>query len=290
MKYGLFLGCTVPVRAQNYELAARNVAKNVGVELVDVENFACCGFPIKSVDEHSTYLLAARNLAVASALGLDILTLCSACTGTLTEVSRKLETEPDFRQAMNQGLAKIGAVYTKTVTVKHFVRFLYEDIGLDTLRRKVKKRLTGLTFAAHYGCHYLKPSELYAGFDNPEFPHSLDDLITITGADFVDYENKKFCCGGSILGIDENVALQMSKTKLDSVAKTEVDGLVSICPFCSVMYEDNQKKIESRSQTSYNLPVLYYPQVLGLALGLNGIELGLKMNKIKLDKILEKCQ
>jgi len=289
MRYGLFLGCTVPVRSQNYELAARSVAKQLGLELVDVENFACCGFPVKSADEHATHLLAARNLAIASAEGLDVITLCSACTGTLTEVSQRLNTDADFRETINQGLAKIGKTYTKPVTVKHFVRVLYEDVGLDTLRRKVTKRLAGLRFAAHYGCHYLKPSEIYGGFDSPEFPHSIDELIGITGAEWVDYENKKFCCGGSILGIDENVALAMSKIKLDAVVRTGVDGLVSICPFCSVMYEDNQKKIETRAQTAYNLPVLYYPQVLGLAMGLNGDDLGLKMNKIKLDKLLEKC-
>lgn len=288
-RWALFLGCTVPVRAQNYELAVRSVARALGIELVDVENFACCGFPVKSADEHATQLLAARNLAIASAEGLDVVTLCSACTGTLTETSRRLNTDPDFREAMNRGLENIGRSYTRSVTVKHFVRLLYEDVGLDALRRKVKKPLTGIRLAAHYGCHYLKPSEIYEGFDDPEAPRSLDELIGVTGAEWVDYDNKKFCCGGSILGIDEAVALGMSKAKLDAVARLQVDGLVSICPFCSVMYEDNQKKIEARSQTAYNLPVVYYPQVLGLAFGLPDAELGFKQNKIKVDRLLAKA-
>jgi len=145
-----------------------------------------------------------------------------------------------------------------------------------------------LRLAVHYGCHYLKPAEIYAGFDNPEFPRSLDDLVSITGATVIDYKNKRFCCGGSILGIDENVSLKLAKTKLDSVAGA--DGLISICPFCSVMYEDNQKKIETRFGASYDLPVLYYPQLLGLAMELDGNELGLRLNKVKLDKLLAQCQ
>jgi heterodisulfide reductase subunit B len=112
----------------------------------------------------------------------------------------------------------------------------------------------------------------------------------LTGAELVDYEDKKICCGGPILGIDEDDALKIARKKLDSVKKASADGLISICPFCSIMYEDNQRKIEARFETTYGLPVLYYPQLLGIALGVDPKELGIRMNKVRLDQILSKLE
>jgi len=104
----------------------------------------------------------------------------------------------------------------------------------------------------------------------------------------MDYKNKLECCGGAILGVEEDIALSMAKQKLDNVSENQVDALVTICPFCSIMYEDNQKKIESKFNVEYNLPVLYYPQVLGLALGVEPKELGFRLNKVKTNAMLEK--
>ncbi len=285
MKYALFLGCTVPVRAQNYELSARNVARALGIEFVDVNEFSCCGFPVKSTHAPTTLLIAARNLSIASSLGLDVCTLCSACTAVLTETNLRLSEDHTLRKELRQ----IGRDYRNGTKVRHFARILWEDIGVEKIEPKIRRQLTSLQLAAHYGCHYLKPKEIY-GFDEPEDPGSLDDLIKVTGATFLDYENKKMCCGGSILGVDEDVALQIAKKKLDSVQKRDADVLVSICPFCSVMYEDNQRKIESKFENTYDLPVLYYPQLLGLALGMDSKELGFRMNKVKLEKLLSKLE
>lgn len=285
MRYAFFLGCTVPVRAQNYELSARKVAEILGIELVDVEEFSCCGFPVKSTDAATTHLIAARNLAIASSLELDVCTLCSSCGSTLTEVNRQLAFDAQLRKELKE----IGREYRNGIDVKHFVRVLWEDIGIEEIRPKIRNRLTSLKLAAHYGCHYLKPKEIFE-FDEPEDPESLDELIKVTHATVTDYENKKTCCGGAILGIDEDDALQIAKKKLDSVKEIEADALVSICPFCSIMYEDNQRKIESKFESTYDVPVLYYPQLLGLALGIDPKELGFRMNKVKLDRLLSKVE
>ncbi|HID94336.1 MAG TPA: CoB--CoM heterodisulfide reductase subunit B [bacterium (Candidatus Stahlbacteria)] len=288
MKYALFLGCTVPVRAQNYELAVRKVANILGIELVDIKDFACCGFPIKSIDTETSLLIGARNLCIASENNLDICTVCSACTSTLTELNYKLITDTKFRHLVNTRLSKLGKSYTNEIKVRHFVRVLYEEIGLEGIKEKVSKELTSLRVGAHYGCHYLKPSEIYEGFDNPEFPNSIDKLIEVTGANFVDYNEKRLCCGGAILGVDERISLTMANRKLASVSAAECDALISICPFCSVMYEDNQRKIEATFNVSYNLPVIYYPQLLGLALGIDQKELGFRMNKVGVNELLSK--
>ncbi len=286
MKYALFLGCTVPVRGMNYEIAARKVAERIGLHLVDVDEFTCCGFPVKAVDVETSFLMAARNLALAENRGLDICTLCSACTSTLTEVNKALKEDEELREIINEKLGNIR--YNGNIEVKHFARILYEDLGICELKNFIVEPLEGFRFAPHYGCHYLKPSEVYEEFDNPEAPVSLDELIMVTGAESVDYTTLKNCCGGGILGIDENVALKMSAKKLMELKDKDIDGLISICPFCSIMYEGNQKKIEKMENAEIGIPVFYYPQILGLALGIPADELGFKLNRVKPKAFLEK--
>jgi heterodisulfide reductase subunit B len=281
IRYALYLGCTVPVRGINYEVSARKVAERLGIELVDVDGFSCCGFPAKPLNWRSGLMMAARNLALAEVQDLDILTLCSACTGTLTDAHHWLKEDAKLRAWVNEQLAEMGHSYNGTVRVRHFARMLYEEVGTDTLQEAVTADLSDFGFAPHYGCHYLKPSHLYDGFDNPENPQSLDRLIEATGARVVRYEDEGQCCGGGILGFDEETALLVTKQKLDHVTAAGADGMVLICPFCAIMYEANQRRVESIYGTTYKLPVLYYPQLLGLAMGFSLDEMGIKLNRIK---------
>lgn len=291
MRYALFLGCTIPVRSQNYELSARTVAAHLGVELIDLKEFSCCGFPVKSSSFMTSMVLAARNLAIAAEEGMDICTLCNACTGVLTEANLELRKNDELRERVNDKLADIDREYKKGVRIRHFSRVLYEEIGLEKIRDEVKFDLGCLNLAVHYGCHYLKPKELYDDFDDPENPCSLDRLIEATGARSMDYNNKLDCCGGAILGVQEGIALSMAKNKLDNVTEINVDALVTHCPFCTIMYEDNRKKVESKFDVHYSdLPILYYPQVLGLALGYDKKQLGFRLNKIKAKALLEKLE
>jgi heterodisulfide reductase subunit B len=280
-RYALYLGCTVPVRGMNYEMAARRVAERLGIELVDVDGFSCCGFPAKPLDWKAGLLMAARNLSLAEAQGLDMMTLCSACTGTLTEADRRLRNDVGLGAWANEQLAGIGRTYNGAVRIRHFARVLYEEVGVETLQEAVTVPLADFGFAQHYGCHYLKPSHLYDGFDDPENPKSLARLIEATGARVVHYEDESQCCGGGILGFDEETALVMTRQKLDHVTAAGADAMVLICPFCAVMYEANQRRIESLSGTSYKLPVLYYPQILGLAMGFSPEEMGFRLNRVK---------
>ncbi|MGQ9629276.1 MAG: CoB--CoM heterodisulfide reductase iron-sulfur subunit B family protein [bacterium] len=288
MRYALFLGCTVPARARNYEMSARKVAEKVGMELVDLPDFACCGFPLKSIDRDAFLLMAARNLCLAEEASLNICALCSACGEVLTEVNRELKEDPQKRNRVNEKLRELGREYKGTIEIKHFVRVLYEDIGPEKIRQMVVRDLKPLKFAPHYGCHYVKPSHIYNGFDEHEYPQSLDRLIDATGASPVSYEDKMQCCGGAVLAVDEKVALSMAKLKLDHIKAAGADGITLMCPFCSVMYDDNQRKVEGTFQVSYQLPVLYYPQVLGLALGFDPRDLGLNMNRVRTKDLVEK--
>jgi len=288
MRYALFLGCTIPVRGQHYELSARKVAERLGVELVDVPGMDCCGFPVKSVSWEASLVFSAKNLALAEREGLPLCSLCNACTVTLVEANHILKHDPELLEKVNSYLARLDLKYNGTVEVKHFARILYEDVGLERIKESVVKPLEGISVASHYGCHYLKPSEIYDHFDNPEHPYTLDELVELSGASAMDYSTKTLCCGGAILGVREDIALKMTKKKLDEVKGKGADALISICPFCSVMYEGNQKKIEKNFEVTYKLPVLYYPQLLGLALGISPDELGFKLNRVKAKDLLAK--
>ncbi len=287
MEYSLFLGCTVPVRGQNYELSLRNVCEVLGIKVHYNNKFLCCGFPLAAVDREASILFSAYNIAVAEQKGMDIMSLCSACTGILTETNHILKEDGALRAKINGKLSQFNLQFKGSIAVKHFARVLYEDYGIEKIKGKVKKKLDGWKFAAHYGCHYLKPSDAFGGFDDPEDPESLDQLIRATGAESINYEGKLLCCGGGILGIEEEVALEVAKDKLGAAKEKGAHAIVLICPFCNVMYEQNQKKMERLNEQEYGLPVLYYPQVLGLALGLTAKELGFNMNLVKPAALLE---
>ena len=288
MTYALFLGCTVPVRALNYELSVRKVAAKLGMEFVDVEDFLCCGYPIGAVGEDAAAAMAARNLAIAGSRNLSIACLCSACSGFLSETKRKLEEDGALLGRVNELLSPLGLRYEGNVEVRHFVRLLLDDVGEEKISKHIRMPLGSLSVAVHYGCHYLRPRSHAEGAEDPENPDSLERLVRMTGAQTVTYENFLGCCGGGILGIKEQAALGVARRKLDAVAQAQADSLITICPFCSVMFEGNQKKIEKTREAKYDLPVLYYPQLLGLAMGLNPDDLGFKMNRIKAKALLEK--
>lgn len=281
-KYALFLGCTVPIRAQHYELSARNVAKALDIQFVEMPSASCCGFPIKAVGAETSLLIAARNLAIASKLKLDMATLCNSCTAMLSDAQMQLKNNEFYKK-----FKKLGFSYPHEVQVRHFARILYEDIGIKNIKKLVKKPLNSLNVITHYGCHYLRPSNLY-GFDNPENPHTFDELVNVTGAKSIEYIDKKMCCGGSVLGIDEGLAITIANHKLSIAKNKSVDALISICPFCTIMYEDNQRKAEAKFETQYGIPVLYYPQLLGLSFGLDRNEVGLRFNRVRTNALLEK--
>ena len=288
-EYTLFLGCTVPVRALNYEISARKVAEKLGLHLSDVAEFSCCGYPIKSIHRYAYLLMAARNLALAEKKGLPLCTLCSACCGSLTEANHEIQEDEKLRKKINEDLFEwVGYRYEGGIRVTHFIRVLDQEIGKKRIAEQVRTDLSSLRVAPHYGCHYTKPSTIYNRTENPEDPKSLDELIRATGAESVQYEDKLQCCGGGVLAIDEQVALAMAHKKLDHLRAQQADAMILICPFCNIMYEGNQRKIEKTFQTEYKLPVLYYPQLLGLALGLEPDELGMKMNRIKTTELVKK--
>jgi heterodisulfide reductase subunit B len=290
LEYTFFLGCLIPYRLSSYEVSARKVLGELGVKLVEKEDFNCCGFPMAPVDYDLALTLAARDLCLAEKRGLDILTLCNGCFATLNEANRTLKEEKAFRDRINGYLKQVGMEFEGTISVKHLVHALAEDIGFGKVKESMRNPLTGLRVAQHTGCHLLRPAKHIGHGDDPENPKMLKDLIRLTGAECLDYIDETECCGNTIIGVNEEVPFQIAKEKLDHIAAVGAQALVTVCPSCHMMYDFNQPRIERAFNSNISIPVLHYTQLLGLAMGLSPEDLGLDELRVKPTELLNQIR
>lgn len=283
--YALYLGCTIPQRATNFEMSSRVVAKALGIDFIDIPDMVCCGYPLAAVDDITPLSMSARILAQAEAAGADLCCLCSACAGSLTEAAHELEHNPEIREQVDEILDGLGLKYSGGVKVRHFARVLFEEITPEKIAER-KTRDIPIKVASHYGCHFLRPSEVI-GFDSVEDPKVLDELLAACGCEPIDYPEKLKCCGGGVLAVDEKLALSITNRKLEQVKALDADAMCLVCPFCNIMYDTNQKKIEQEFEKDYKIPVLFLTQVVGLAFGFSPKELGLNMNRVRTKGLLQ---
>ena len=285
-KYVFFLGCAIPYRVSAYEISARKTLQKLGVELVEMPEFNCCGLPLDPVSHEMMLILAARNLALAEQKGLNILALCPGCAGTLKKVNKMLKEDASLCEEVNKHLKESGLEYKGTVDSKHLIQMLMEDVGLEKIRNSIVKPLTMLKVAEHNGCHILRPKE-YIGYDDPEDPKTLKTLIEATGATCLDYMDETECCGAPSVGVSDKVALGLARDKLNHIKTVDAQAMITICPFCHIMYDTNELRIEKMFNECYGLPVLHYPQLLGLAMGIPCEELAFNELRVDSSKILK---
>jgi heterodisulfide reductase subunit B len=286
-KYLMFLGCAIPYRVSAFEISSRKILEKLGIELVEMPEFNCCGLPLDPISHETMLILAARNLALAEKKGLDIITLCPGCAGTLKKVNRMLKEDKALRDEINCHLKEAGLEFKGTQNAKHFMQVLIEDVGLEKIKKSVVKPLTMLKVAEHNGCHILRPKE-FIGFDDPEDPKTLKTLIEATGAQCLDYLDETECCGAPSVGVNDKIALQLAKDKLSHMKMVDAEAMVTICPFCHIMYDTNELRIEKMFNETYGIPVLHYPQLLGLAQGMKPEELAFNELRVDVSKILAK--
>ena len=286
LKYLMFLGCVIPYRIASYEISARRVLERLGVELVEMPEFNCCGLPIDGVDHDAMLVLAARNLCLAEQQNLNILTLCPGCTGTLRKVNRSLQEDKKLRERVNGHLKEIGMEFKGgKIVVRHLIQALIEDVGIDKVKDAVVKPLTGLKVAEHNGCHILRPTK-YVGFDDPENPVLLKQLIEATGAECLDYMYETDCCGAPIIGVNDKIPLYLAGDKLRNIKAVDAQAMITVCPLCHMMFDINQSRIERLLSEEFGIPVLHYPQLLGLAMGLTPQELAIDELRVDAEQIL----
>lgn len=281
--YEVFLGCAIPSRFNNYESSMRAVAKALDIELIDFEGASCCGTVVlKSIDENSWLSMSGRNIALAEHRGHDIVTPCNGCFGSLKDTNHVLHDDATYRKKVNAALKPLGLEYTGKVKIRHFVEVLY-DLR-DEIEKKIVRHLDDLRVAFHPGCHLIRPSNV-AGFDDPELPKKVDELIELTGAKSVHWDLKLRCCGSPLLIASEDVAVKMLREKMISANGAGANCVVTNCPACHTQFDIQQLGLKDEAGNSLELPALFVTQILGAAMGVDPEPLGFELNRVSLDSI-----
>jgi len=284
--YTYYPGCSQEVSTKAYNLSTWAVARALGLELVELDDWNCCGTsPSYSLREVSTFALNARNLALAESQnpGADLVTVCNGCFGMMDKTSRRLAEDADLREEVREALAVVDLEYGGSVMVRHLLEVLVNDLGRKAIEEKVTRPLEGLKVAPYIGCAFSRPS----GIDDMEFPTALDDLLSWTGADVVDYPLKASCCGGILMMSDkQEVALKLVRDLLADAVRRGASCLATTCPLCHLNVEAYQGQVNARFGTDISLPVLFFTQLLGVSLGLGREELGLGMELVSAEDLL----
>jgi len=288
MKTAVFWGCRILTSQYAYEMSVRETFPKFNVELVDLPETNCCGDPVKSINDSAANYLAARILALANTTGLDNLLIpCNRCHFVVSEAKNALKNEK-FGQKINDLLREEGLEYNSNIKIWHVIDFLHDFVGLDNIKKAVQKPLKGLKLATHVGCQIIRYSDL-GRVDDAENPQKLDELVNALGAETVDYAEKLDCCGANLMYSHPDSALSLAGTKISALQNLAVDGLVVSCPDCGLMFDFKQKDAETTVGAKLRLPVVYYTQLLGLALGIEQEKLGLHLNQSPINQLLTKA-
>ena len=284
MKFALFLCCQTPVRLKQYEASSRAILEQLGVGLVDIEEFNCCGYPLRNIEFKAFLLSSVRNLALAEKKKLNVITLCQCCYGSLKKADFLLRENASLRKEVNTILEREGLSYEGTVEVKHLLSVLHQEVGVEAIKKKIAKTFKGHKIAAHYGCHALRPSQV-VGFDNPVGPSIFDQLVEATGAESIAWPMRLECCGAPLWGINDELSMDLTLKKLNDGKESGAEYLCVACPYCHLQFDAVQKKIIAQRGVDHPLPSILYPQLLGLSMGIDSETLGLKMNEIPIIEI-----
>ena len=264
-------------------MSTKAVFEKLGVELVEVEDWNCCG-AAEVDDPELVYALNARNLAIAEKEGLDIVTPCSICYYNLERSNIALKADDELR-------AKVKGIdssldYNGKIKAKHVLDVFVNDIGLEELSSKMSKKLN-LKVAPYYGCYIGRPPE--TAFDDPDDPDSMDKLIEMMGGEIVPFSQMKtLCCGGPLMMTRSDIAFEMARKILDTAKSAGADCIALACPLCGMMLDGKQADIEKALHVKIDMPVVYITQLLGLALGIDAKELGLNKNAVDTKELLGK--
>ncbi len=285
MAFDLFLGCVIPARLPFLEASSRKVFEKLGIKLNDVEGFSCCPDPtgIELIDHKTWLALGARNLSLSNNNG-GIISFCSGCVETLKGVNYYIKKDLKVKDEINEILKNVGKKYDGATNVKHFAEVLYENI--DKVRENVVHPLNGFKVAVHYGCHYLRPSEII-NWDDPFEPITIDEIVRAIGADSIDYELKMECCGNPLDKSDKEISLKMIDNKLKSIQESGANCVTLVCPACFQQFDFNQRELSKDKEVGYDFPVFYLSELVALAFGFKPEELGLNFHRVRASSLLE---
>lgn len=272
MRYAYFPGCSQESTAEEYNRSLLAVAERLdAMELVEIPDWNCCGATPAAAIVHPTlpHSLAARNLSLARGMGMDtVVAPCAACYKNMRKASIDLQHNEELRAQLCK--ASDSRPMARVPEVRHPLDVVVNDVGLDNL--PVEKPLKGLKVASYYGCLLTRPA---GGFDDIEYPTSMDRLMEALGAEAVDFAYKTKCCGGGIYMFHENVSFSMSADVLAHAKAAGANAVAVGCPFCQLLLDLYQDKLAAIRNTTFGMPILFFSQLMGLAMGLDREKLGL---------------
>ena len=277
-KFAFYPGCAAKGASKELYESTVAVAEKLGIELVELPQFSCCGAGVlEEVKEAVDLAVNARNIAYAEREGLDIVTVCSTCLLVLKRTKYLLDNDEDLRKEVNEILSEAGLEYRGTVDVKHFHWVLLEEFGEEGLKEKVVKPLTGFKVYPYYGCHTVRPESIL-GFESSENPQSLEKIIKALGAEPVSGERRLECCGFHAFWPAPRMSMKLTGLNLLDAKKSGANCLTTPCPLCHMNLDANQSRALKEVGESFKMPVLHLPQLVGLALGIEPKKLGLHRN------------
>jgi len=250
-----------------------------------VDGFSCCPDPtgIEQIDHKTWLLLGARNLSLSDNSNGGIISFCSGCVETLKGVNFSINKNSEIKGEINQALSKVGKSYDGQTSVNHFAKILFEN--LEKIQKNIENPLDGLKVAVHYGCHYLRPSEVI-NWDDPFEPITLDEIIKILGAESIEYDQKMECCGNPVEKSDNDLSMLMIENKLKSIKKAGANSVCVVCPACYQQFDFKQRELSTESQ-SFDIPVFYLSELIALAFGYSPEDLGFRYHRIRPTNLLK---
>jgi heterodisulfide reductase subunit B len=272
-QYAYYPGCSLESLAKSYQQSAVEAAGQLGLEFKEIEDWNCCGATAYfHADELLAYTLVARNLAKAEEMGLDFVAPCSGCFKNAYFTNAYLQEDPELADHINFALQADNLQLNGTLKVRHLIEVFVEDVGLEEIEKKASRPLNGLRVAPYYGCQLVRPKKNGEEVENPQF---FEELMSAIGAEPVEYGTKTRCCGGSLIITNRKAALDMVYRLLQDAANRNTDVIATICPLCNVNLELYQKQVNREFGTEFSIPVMYFTQLLGLALGVAPKRLGI---------------
>ncbi|OGX18122.1 MAG: heterodisulfide reductase subunit B [Omnitrophica WOR_2 bacterium RBG_13_44_8b] len=272
MKYAYFPGCSLHSTAKEYDISSRAVANALGIELIEIPDWVCCGATPAHLTLHLLSLaLPVKNLLQAKKLGnYEVATCCAACFSRLKIANKFMEDDPVHKGKVEE---VVGAKYSGEVKVRHFLDILVNVFGLNNISERVSKKLNGLKVACYYGCLLTRPPEIMQ-FDDVEEPHLMDDLMKAIGAEPVSWPYKTECCGASFSLTKTDIVLKLSQDILQMAYDAGAEAIVVACPLCQSNLDLRQSSINKKYKKHFHMPIFYFTQLLGLSLGIDPKKLG----------------
>ncbi len=281
MRYAYFPGCSLETIATGYDRSLRIVFDKLGAQLDELDDWNCCGATAyMGVAETLALAVCARNLALAERAGGDLVAPCSACYLVLQKTNRYLNEQPELKKRVDEALAEADLGYTGGVRVRHPLDVLVNDIGIERIAAQVVRPLAGAKVAPYYGCQLVRPER---GFDDREAPMWLDELFRRCGAEVVDFPAKVRCCGGMLMTTAAPVGRRLSGEILAEAVDAGANVVVTTCPLCQMNLEAYQGPVGRALGRPLRIPIVFFTQLLGLALGAGERELGLHRNLVPLE-------